>query len=273
MKIGKMMMVAGVGVLGAMSTARAQAPDTSPPATAPPTQLPPTIPDANEPVSPSAPYQPGVIPPLATPQALPPPAAAPYANTPPPPPPYEIEGATHPYPAWMTKIGVAMMLGGGYEDFTYSAVRAVTNGGGSWDARLAAGTRQFIALEAAYVGGARTVNLLGATSNTNLVNNGLEGDFRLNVPLAAGLSLVEPFAFVGLGWQHYSTTSSFTSADITSSSNVMTMPFGGGLMYAYSMFMVDARFTWRQTYFNNMFSTENAKLNTWGVGGNIGVEF
>jgi hypothetical protein len=37
------------------------------------------------------------------------------------------------------------------------------------------------------------------------------------------------------------------------------------------MFMADARVTFRETYYNDLFAGN--KLNTWGAGGNIGVEF
>ena len=57
------------------------------------------------------------------------------------------------------------------------------------------------------------------------------------------------------------------------SDDVMAVPFGAGLMYSYDMFMLDARFTYRETFFNDMFRATGEKLNTWGVGGNIGVEF
>lgn len=267
MRVGTMMMVAGIGVLGSMTAARAQAPDTNP--ASEPAPLPATIPTVDEPASPTAPAQPGVVPPMATPDQLPPPAPAPAA-VPPPPTYYESAGT---YPAWMTKIGTALMLGGGWEDFTQSIPKSETNSGGSWNARIAAGTRQFVGLEAAYVGGARSFTVLGTTTNTNLVNNGLEGDLRVNIPLVFGASLLEPFGFVGLGWQHYSTSNSFRTADITATDDVMTMPYGAGLMYSYGMFMLDARITWRQTYYNNMFAAQGAKLNTFGAGGNIGVEF
>ena len=51
-----------------------------------------------------------------------------------------------------------------------------------------------------------------------------------------------------------------------------SLPFGGGLEYAYAMFMADARFTYRYTYNNDLFN-DGAKLNNWGVSGQIGVEF
>jgi hypothetical protein len=269
-----MMVAAGIATLGLMTAARAQAPDTPPRPEAPP--LPPTIPNNAEPVSPTAPEQPGTVPSMVTPQMAPPPAPMvnPNAAPPQPPPatPYEME-ANRGYPVWISKMGSAIMLGGGFEDFTQSVPKAQTSQGGSWNLRLAAGTRQFVGLEAAYVGGARNTNVLGSLANSALVNNGFEGNLRINVPVAMGLALIEPFGFAGIGWQHYHLSTTPITADITQTDNVMTVPYGGGIMAAYGNLMVDARVTWRQTYYNDMFRAEGARLNTWGVGGNIGVEF
>jgi hypothetical protein len=241
------------------------------PPPAPVVNVPPTLPSTAETTSPVETTLPGEVPPMIGPQAMPAPAPriapAPVTN------PYAVEGIEHGYPVWISKMGSAVMLGGGFEDFTQSAPKAQTSGGGSWNLRLAAGTRQFVGLEAAYVGSAHSVNALGFSTNTTLVSNGLEGTFRLNVPVAAGLLLLEPFGFVGLGWQHYYMTKAVTTADVTRSDDVMTLPYGAGFMMAYGMFMLDARLTWHETFYNNMFSAEGSKLNTWGAGGNIGVEF
>jgi hypothetical protein len=277
MKRAAMMMVAaGIATLGSMTAALAQTmpgttEDVGHPSTATPKpRLPPSIPDNADPTSPQVPMQPGNLPPLATADALPSPAPPPMPIVTPAPP---YEGERRPYPAWITKMGSAVMLGGGFEDFTQSVPKSATSGGGSWDLRLAAGTRQFVGLEAAYVGSARSANALGFTSSTTLVSNGLEGALRVNVPIAAGATLIEPFGFVGLGWQHWHFSKTVATADIASSDDVMTLPYGAGLMFAYGMFMIDARVTLRETYFNNMFQATNSKLNTWGAGGNIGVEF
>lgn len=263
-----MMVAAAIATLGTATAARAQAPDSAAPV-APPATVPPTIPNNSDPVSPVEPTVPGTIPSMATPQALPPPAPMIAPASPATPYSYEAHG----YPVWISKMGSAVMLGGGFEDFTQNAPKSQTNGGGSWDLRLAAGTRQFVGLEAAYVGAARSVNALGFTTNTTLVSNGVEGLFRLNVPVVAGQLLLEPFGFIGLGWQHYYLSKAVTTADVTRSDDVMSMPYGAGFMMAYGMFMLDARIQWRETYYNDMFRAEGAKLNTWGAGGNIGVEF
>lgn len=255
-----LMIATGLGVLSTMATAQAQAPATSPPPAVPPASVVP----AEEPVVPTPPAQTVGTPNLVAPEE-PVPVAVPAA--------VPVEGNAYAYPVWMTKVGAAVMLGGGYEDFTQSGPKSVTDAGGSWDARLAAGTRQFIGLEAAYVGGARGVQLLGAPTNTNLVNNGLEGVVRVNVPVVMGPSLLEPFVFGGVGWQHYSLSKTVSTADLTASDDVMTVPFGGGVMFAYRQLMLDARVSWRETYNNDLFAASNSKLNTWGAGGNVGVEF
>jgi hypothetical protein len=274
MKLRMITVMAGLGVLGSM-TAWAQATDDtqpapvqSPPAAEPPPVVPnvaapSVVPDVDQPVSPATPVQPGAMPPMVTPQALPPPA-----------PPVPVEEGQMRYQGWMSHVGAAMMLGGGFEDFTYANVKAMTGSGGSWDARLVGGTRQFVGLEAAYIGAARSIQTLGLASNTNLVSNGVEGALRINIPIVQGETLVEPFGFAGVGWQHYSLThAASNTSDLTGSDDILEVPYGGGLEVSYRMLMLDARFTYRQTYMNDLLKAEGGKLNTWGVGGNVGVEF
>jgi hypothetical protein len=175
----------------------------------------------------------------------------------------------------VTHIGVAMLLGGGFQELTNSQLRDRTGNGGYWDVRVIGGTREFVGFEAAYVGSARGITALGYGNDARLLSNGLEGDFRVNLPLSRGYSLIEPFGFVGLGWQNYEITGNTNpiTADLRSSDNVMTLPFGGGLEFAYHHFMADARFTYRQTYYNNLTETIGGNLNNWNVGGQIGFEY
>ena len=175
---------------------------------------------------------------------------------------------------WVGRLGAGFLLGGGYEDFTNQNLRCQTGGGGAWDARLLAGTRQFVGVEAAYVGAARSVDALGLQSNAVLLSNGVEGAVRLNVPLVLRRAqLLEPFGFVGLGWQHYQVTNTNTNtSDIAGKDDVMSLPVGGGLEYAIGRFMADARFTYRSTYYNDLMRT-GGNLNNWGVGTNVGFSF
>lgn len=182
----------------------------------------------------------------------------------------DIGYAPRPVPS---RVGVGMLLGGGYEQFTNSGIRNETGEGGYWNVRGVVGTREFIGAEAAYVGDARGLNGLGFSNNARLISNGLEGVLRLNVPVARGYSLIEPFGFVGVGWQHYAiTNNNNVLSDVVARDDVLTVPFGGGLEYSYRGFLADARFTYRETYFNNMFGA-TGNLNSWGAGGQIGFEF
>lgn len=257
------LLMAGGGALLWTAAANAQS---SPPQDLPAPTLPPA--EANPPNG-AAPVQP-----IAPESVLP---------TPTPPDPSQMPapmGMNTPAPAdtgmprqW-TPIGAAFLLGGGFEDFTNSNVRGVTSSGGSWNARAIAGTHQYLGAEAAYVGTAHNINTLGLASNSSLVSNGLEGALRVNVPVLRGPSLIEPFGFVGLGWQHYNVTNNNSAtSDINDKDDIMTLPVGGGLEFAYKMFMADARFTYRETYYNNLMRTSGGNLNNWGVGGQVGVGF
>jgi hypothetical protein len=201
---------------------------------------------------------------------------APVAVAPPPPEPqYETAPGYH----YTSVIGMALLVGGGFQDFTSGNAKALTAGGGSWDARIVAGTKSFVGLEAAYVGSANNVrNILGNNVSSSLIGNGLEGALRLQVPIMMGYSMVEPFGFVGLGWTNYRVTNNriATSDFSTRSDNVMTVPLGGGVAYTYKMFTVDARASWTPTYYNNIIINNpgsSNNLNHWGIGGNLGVAF
>jgi len=188
-----------------------------------------------------------------------------------------------PTPRWASGFGWAIMAGGAYTDFSNSNMRDVTGGGGGWDARFIGGTNSVIGFEAAYIGSAHSINTLGVTANNpTLVQNGLEGNARLNIPLRKGASLFEPYGFVGLGYSHFNVSnynsntgvvSSFNSSD----DNTMTVPVGGGFAYAYKSFIADVRAGWTAVYYDNLFGTNvtntNGTLDNWNAGGQIGFMF
>jgi peptidoglycan-associated lipoprotein len=229
--------------------------------------------------------------PVATAEATPPPApeAVPAPEPVPeetPPPPVAAAPETTPQPQYEatpgyrpfygSPFGFALLVGGGYSNFTGGNAKGLTSGGGSWDARIVAGTRSFIGFEAAYVGTANNVNVLGSTSST-LISNGVEGALRLNVPIVMGWHMIEPYGFIGLGWQNYKVTNNrpaFTDFN-SGSDNVMTLPVGGGIAYTYKALSVDARAGWTATYYNNILLTTSGSnnLDHWGVGGHVGVAF
>lgn len=264
-KTALMMLASGIfAVTGARAHAQSEP---VPPA---PVVAPAPAPGLGEPAAPDYPTPAG-MPPRAQPgepltQTIPQPL--PPAST------LNTEGAPAPYAPWAYRAGAAVLVGGGYEDFTNSNLRNMTSGGGAWTARLVAGTRQIIGLEAAYVGATRSIATQGLSTGNDLVSNGVEGALRLNVPFIQGRSLIEPFGFIGLGWQHYTITNASTGASALSThDDVMTMPVGGGLELAYDMFIADARFTWRETYYNDLMRAQGGNLNTWGLAGQIGLTF
>ncbi len=241
---------------------------------------PPTMPEETNPAlpPPGTPAAPTQTPTGATNiTVLPPPPNGQVVESVPvaplPPMPGAPEGV-YPGASVYSKVGVGLLVGGGFNDFTNNHLRSVTGDGGYWTARVIAGTREYVGMEAAYVGDARSISGLGLNNDSRLISNGLSGNLRVNIPVARGASLVEPFGFVGVGWSHYTVTNNNVAlSDVTSSDNILTLPYGGGLEYAYRGFMADARFTYTQTYYNNLTQTTGGNLNNWGVGGQIGFEY
>ncbi len=233
-------------------------------------------------------------PPAPMAQAAPPPAEETPATPPAPPPPVvvAVPQAVEPVPVPVeappapkyeppSKFGLAFMAGGGYQDFANSNMRDRTNAGGAWDVRFIAGTRSVIGFEGAYVGSARNIQTLGVTANNpTLISNGLEGNLRLNAPIVAGNSLIEPYGVVGVGWQQYHISNFNSNTQVLSdfnatNDNVLTVPFGLGFAYGYKALLLDVRGTYAATYYNNLLQGTNGSgtLNTWGVGGQVGFMF
>jgi len=177
------------------------------------------------------------------------------------------------YQPAMARVGGGVLLGGGFEDFTSSNVRDMTSGGGFWNARVVAGTRQILGVEAAYVGSARGIDALGLGGDARLVSNGAEGAVRGNLPIPVGRSLLEPFVLVGLGWQHYQLTNTTTNtSDVADRDDVMTLPVGTGFEYSYGRFLADARFMYHRTYYNDLMRT-GGRLDNISVGTQLGLSF
>jgi hypothetical protein len=233
--------------------------EATPPAAGAPEETPPPAP---------APVEPE---PMAEAAPPPPPAVVPVA----PPPTYDVYPAEHAHGPFPSRVGLALMVGGGYQDFTNQQLRNTTNAGGSWDARFVIGLKSVIGAELAYVGGTQQVAALGLSSTSYMTNNGAEGALRLNIPIVRGMTLVEPFGFVGIGWQHYQIShyNQAVLSDFTRTDDVMTVPVGGGLAFATHAFMLDVRGSWTPTYYNNILPGVSGALNHWGVGGHVGVAF
>jgi hypothetical protein len=170
----------------------------------------------------------------------------------------------------LTGLGEYFLVGGGVSDFTDRALRDRLDTGGSWDARVGIGSRFYLGAEAAYVGSYRSFKGF----DSSLAMNGAEGIVRLQVPFASGPWLVEPFAFGGIGWNHLSLRKA--PAGVKDSADIGVVPFGGGVTLGYGRWLVDARFTYRSTFNDDVGlapGTTTSDLSHWTVGASVGVEF
>jgi hypothetical protein len=192
--------------------------------------------------------------------------------------PVEPGGQQAAEPRWMpaSRIGLAILAGGGVTDFTQGTPRSETGVGGSWDVRFAVATRYWVGFEGSYVGGANSIHGLGLSGNSSLVRNGLEGVLRVQVPLYAKDMLLEPYLFGGGGWNGYrvSNVNSFTASVTTNSDNTVTVPLGVGFAIGYKGFMGDLRYTIRPTYQQTIIANQGGTgLTNWDAGAMIGYEF
>ena len=179
---------------------------------------------------------------------------------------------------WMpgSRIGLAILAGGGVTDFTGGGTRANTGTGGFWDFRFAVATRYWIGFEGSYIGGANSIQGLGLSGDSTLLRNGLEGALRLQAPLHAGGALLEPYVLGGAGWNGYrvSNVSTYTASVTSSRDNTLSVPLGVGFAVGYKGFMGDLRYTFRPTYQQTILANQSGTgLSNWDAGAMIGYEF
>jgi len=217
--------------------------------------------------------------PMTQPQAFEPQPQGPnvVVVTPPPAPAMEM-AAPPPKETPASRIGLEALLGGGVTSYWDKGTRAITNAGGSWDARLGIGSRSYIGGEVAYIGSAQNITALGLDSNAILLSNGAEGVLRVNFTKTK----FQPYIFGGVGYLNYQVTNTrATNADINDNDNILEVPFGVGLSARpYRALLLDVRGTGRATYFDDLFSrfatasgVNGTGLNSWTFGAHLGWEF
>jgi hypothetical protein len=170
----------------------------------------------------------------------------------------------------LTPLGEYLLLGGGVTDFTEDSAKDRFEVGGTWDVRLGVGSRFFVGGEVAYVGSLRA----GTGSGPDLLTNGGEAVLRLQYPYTTGSWLIEPFAFGGVGWSRLSLQDA--PPGVKDSDDVGVVPFGAGVTLGYGRLLVDARFTYRTSFDEDLAlgtDTGPSSLDQWGVGASIGYEF
>ncbi len=170
-----------------------------------------------------------------------------------------------------TPYGEYALVGGGVNDFTKSELRDRFDVGGAWELRLGVGSRFYVGAEAAYVGAMSP----GKGAGPDLLANGAEGVVRVQYPWTAGAWLVEPFAFGGLGWSHLELRDAPATV-AQKDDDVGVVPFGGGVTLGYGRFLLDARFTYRTSFSEDLpLGAGGAKpdLQRWAVTAAVGYEF
>jgi hypothetical protein len=126
------------------------------------------------------------------------------------------------------------------------------------------------------VGSSRGASAAGLAGNAALLGNGAEAVARANLPLYTGNLRLEPYLFGGVGWTYYSIIKADTnSSSIKDNANAFVIPFGAGASALYDHFLVDARFTYRGVFDDNLArnaSNDSLDLQNWSVGLTLGYQ-
>lgn len=178
----------------------------------------------------------------------------------------------------LESMGVGVSLGGAVVGFTDGAVRDYTSVGGGWQARVLVGTESRIGVEAAYVGSANGLQLVGDPSGDSggtLLANGAEAGVRVNLLRTR----LRPYVSAGLGWKHYEVTrADARTSSLFASDNVAEVPLGVGLGYHGGPWLGDLRATYRPTFDDELMDTalggdDGGDLGTWNAAFNLGYAF
>jgi hypothetical protein len=195
----------------------------------------------------------------------PPPQYAPEA---PPPQPYAHRHRRH-HNVVFAPEEISLTTGAGVTNYFGSDMprEGVTDVGAAWDARLTFGTRSVFALEAGYVGSVNNFDVPSERSG-QIIGNGLDGDLRLQIP-----TVVEPYVFGGVGYNHMALQNTPTIQGPTSDDQ-LTVPAGGGVTaYLGRHATVDLRGTYRYTPDNNIAVMNQGNLHQWVAQAHLGYQF
>jgi len=178
-----------------------------------------------------------------------------------------------PEPRLLTPYGLSLTVGGGVTGFLDQDMQDATDPGGSWEARLAAGTREFIGLEAAYIGSAQPIDALGLDADAVLLGTGLEATARINLVKGA----IQPYVLAGAGWMHYQLTNADTNtSSVEEDDDVLAVPLGVGVGYRYQRLILDARGVFRPVAYSDLIPTAGdteTSLHSWTALVRGGFEF
>lgn len=180
----------------------------------------------------------------------------------------------------ITDMGTAVMVGGGGTGFGDADTREFAETGGSWAVQVVLGTRRALGLQLTYEGSVQGIDAIGLDSSANLLSNGIDATLRWNVlstfasPLNVGLGVLEPYFLGGVGWRRYGIINSdFNNSNIQNNDDVGQVPFGGGVAWLVSGFVLDVWGSYTFAFEDNLIRDANANLDRWGAGARVGFEF
>jgi hypothetical protein len=168
-----------------------------------------------------------------------------------------------------SRVGLAVLAGGGVTNFFGNTANDRLNTGGSWTARVEIGTRSYLGGEFAYVGSAQGLKVLGTDTNAYLMSQGAEGLLRWNILTGA----VQPYAGVGIGWKNYRlrNTEGAVFSDIAGLADFAHVPGVAGIEFRGGGFVFDTRFTVAGPISPTLIS--GSRLVSWDAGARLGFEF
>jgi hypothetical protein len=169
--------------------------------------------------------------------------------------------------------GLGISAGAGVTGFVDDNLRDTAGLGAAWELRVVVGTRSMLAIESAYIGSARNVDLL--VDDVTLMSHGLEANGRLNI----GVFPVQPYVIGGLGWSRYMLYNQGEMLDIRSDDDILTVPLGAGVSFYAASIAFDIRGTYRLAYDDELFREditdfeERPAFDSWSLTARAGLEF
>lgn len=199
---------------------------------------------------------------------------------PPPNPPAE---PGEPEPTEVVAQPWSISAGFGVIDFTGSSAGDASDIGITYDIRVGYRLSRPFRLEGALFRSSQDIEALGLASDASIKSTGLEAlaryDFVGITAFDVGGIEISPFVFGGLAWQNFSLSDEgVNTSDVADDDTTFAIPLGAGIGGASGRLNVDARFTWRQTFDDEMFSARldgdvDSSLSQWALTARAGVAF
>jgi hypothetical protein len=170
--------------------------------------------------------------------------------------------------------GIGLTVGGGVTDFVDKDSRNLANVGGTWEARLAYGTRRVIGAEVGYVGSAANLRTSGVSDNARLLGTSVEG----NLVFGSSFGKVRPYVFGGVGASRYKIVNTeFNDSNLKDQETAFYVPVGVGIGLRAMGVLFDIRGTMRPAFRDELqrevTGDQSARLSSWAATARLGWEF